>query len=263
MRARWIAWVAPLALATGLRDAPAVPPYDGTIYLDPDIILSDGPTRFVSASYTGQGMRTMYDRRIDAFASFNAYLFAATYSDGLGIEFQVNPEFGSVAAAQAQVAFYAPVIGRLPRALRIDVQTSWIHQGDESFGGGNNNLLIHTGAVAQSYIDLGVLEETLAHEAVHTSLDAAYATSTGWIGAQAADGEFISTYARDNPTTEDVAESFVPYLAVRCARSRVDAQVLATIEATIPNRLAILDAQGFDLSPLTCGDRLFVDDFEG
>ena len=38
-------------------------------------------------------------------------------------------------------------------------------------------------------------------------MDGPHAASAGWLAAQAADPEFISTYARDNPTREDIAES--------------------------------------------------------
>jgi hypothetical protein len=38
-----------------------------------------------------------------------------------------------------------PVIGRLPRALRVSVATVWIHQGFQAFGGGNSILLILVG----------------------------------------------------------------------------------------------------------------------
>lgn len=253
-----------LALCLASMACAAVPPFSGTVFLDEDIIRAGDPTRYAGLVATGQGPRLMFDRRLNAFAMFDAYLFLASYSDGLQIEFQVNPEFGSVAAAQQAAEFYAPVIGRLPRALRSQVQTSWIHQGDEAFGGGNNNLLIHTGALSQLYVDLGVLEEVLAHEASHTSLDGPHAASAGWLAAQAGDAEFISTYARDNPTREDVAESFVPWLGVTCARVRMDPDVVATIEATIPARLAYFEAQAFDLAPLECdAERIHRDGFEG
>ena len=238
-----------LLVVVATQNVRAAPPYDGTIFIDPDIITAADPTAFSGLTYAGQGVRTMFDRRVNAFVQLNAYLFNATYSDGLQIEFEVNPEFGSVAAAQAQATYYAPVIGRLPRVLRLHVLTSWIHQGDQPFGGGNNNLLIHTGSIAQSYIASGILEEALAHEASHTSLDAYHAAAPGWLAAQTADPNFISTYARDNPTREDIAESFVPYLAVRLPGSRVGAAMAQTILSTIPNRIAYFDAQHFDLSP--------------
>ena len=228
----------------------AEPPYSGTIFIDPDIITSASPTTYTGMVHAGQGMRTMYDRRVPGFVQYNAYLFNASYSDGLAIEFQVNPEFGTVGNAQAEVAFYAPVIGRLPKALRLSVQNSWIHKGNEAFGGGNNNLLIHTGTYAQDYIATGILEEAFVHEASHTSRDAAHAASPGWLAAQEADPEFISTYARDNPTREDVAESFLVWLMVTLFPGRISPADDAAIKAAIPNRLAYFSAQGLALEPL-------------
>jgi hypothetical protein len=123
--------------------ARAQPPFFGTIFMDPNIITASDPTTFTGLTYAGQGIRTMFDRRVDGFIEVNAFLFNATFSDGLGAEIQVNPEFGE-ADARAQAERFAPVIGRLPTVLRSQVRTVWIHKGLQPFGGGNNNLLIHT-----------------------------------------------------------------------------------------------------------------------
>ena len=48
------------------------------------------------------------------------------------------------------------------------------------------NLLIHTGQ-ADRYAADGILEETLVHEAAHTSLDAAHASALDWLAAQTDD----------------------------------------------------------------------------
>jgi hypothetical protein len=228
----------------------AAPPYSGTIFLDPDIITASDPSVFGNIVYTGTGARLMFDRRVNAFVTYTAFLFNATFTDGSSIEAQVNPEFGSAAAAAIEAEKYARATGQLPKALRADVRTLWIHKGVQPFGGGNNNLLIHTGQ-ADLYIASGILEETLVHEASHSSLDAAHRSSSGWLGAQVADGEFISTYARDNPTREDVAESFLPWLAVRHRRDRIADTLAGTITSTIPNRLRYFDAQAFNLFPLS------------
>lgn len=227
----------------------AEPPFSGTIFIDPNIITEDDPTTFLSAAYTGQGLRTMFDRRINDWIEVNAYLFDARFADGLHAEVQVNPEFGSPEAAEVEAVRYARVIGRLPTALRADVQTVWIHKGVQPFGGGNNNLLIHTGQ-ADLYSADGILEETFVHEAAHTSLDAAHSAAPGWLAAQSADGNFISTYARDFPSREDIAESFLPYLAVRLRADRIPLSLTQTITDTIPNRLSYFDAQNFALYPL-------------
>ena len=113
----------------------------------------------------------MFDRRLDKKEDFNAYLFNATFVDGLTAEIQVNPEFGSSDAAQKPARKYGAAIGRLPWVLRREVKTVWIHQGLKPFGGGYNNLLIHTGQ-ADQYEQDGILEQTLVHEACHTSLEA-------------------------------------------------------------------------------------------
>lgn len=237
-----LALAAPAALAQ-------TPPFGGTIFISPNIITGADPTTFAGAPYAGQGLRTMFDRRVNAFIQVNAYLFNSTFSDGLAAEIQVNPEFGSSAAAQLQANKYGLEIGRLPHVLRTDVQTVWIHQGVQPFGGGNHNLLIHTGQ-ADQYISQGILEETFVHEASHTSLDAAHANAAGWLAAQVADPTFISTYARDNPTREDIAESFLPYLAIRHRADRISQSLYDTITTTIPNRIAYFDQQNFNVSPV-------------
>lgn len=227
-------------------------PYSGTIFIDPDIIIGSDPTTLVSVTYTGQGMVTVYDRRPPGWVTINAYLFDVVWNDGLTSIAMVNPEFGSVAAAETEAQTYAHAIGKLPTCLREDVDAIWIHAGVYPFGGGNNSILIHTGQSAL-YIADGILEETLVHEASHTSLDAAHAGASGWIAAQQADPNFISTYAAANPTTEDVAESYLCWLAVRHRASRISVTNYNLITNTIPNRLAYFDAMPCDLYPITSG----------
>jgi hypothetical protein len=234
---------------TPTEPEPIPPPFSGTIFIDPDIITPGDPTTFQSLSYAGQGMRTMFDRRVADWVTVNAFLFDADFDDGLTAEIQVNPEFGNSVAAQAEAEKYATVIGRLPTALRDDVDTVSIHKGTELFGGGNRNLLIHTGQ-ADLYVADGILEETFVHEAAHTSLDAAHASAPGWLAAQSADGTFISTYARDHPAREDVAETFVTWLAVQYRTNRISQSIANTILETIPNRIAYFDSQSFDMYPI-------------
>ena len=224
--------------------AKASPPFGGTIFLDPDIITESDPTTYQKLTDADRGERNMYDRR-SGWVYLNAFLFNASFNDGADIEIQVNPEFGDADVARAEALKYAPVIGRLPKCLRKDVETVWIHMGNNPFGGGNDNLLIHTGQAAQYSAD-GILEETLVHEAAHTSLDAPHANASEWLAAQDADGEFISTYARDNPYREDIAESFLPYFAFRYRSDRITESLADVIAKTIPNRIAYFDKQEFD-----------------
>lgn len=225
------------------------PPFDGTIFIDPDIITASDPTTFQSVSYTGQGSREMFDRRVNAFITVNAYLFNASFDDGLNAEIQVNPEFGNSETALVEAEKYAQVIGRLPFVLRTDVQTVWIHKGTEPFGGGNHNLLIHIGQ-ADLYVADGILEETLVHEASHTSLDEYHASASGWLAAQNNDNNFISTYGRDYPNREDIAESFLTYLAVEYRSDRISQELFNSIVQTIPNRINYFNNQSFNMYPI-------------
>jgi hypothetical protein len=228
----------------------AQPPYSGTIFVSSNIITSSDPSALKSIAYTGRGDRTVYDRRIPDWVTMNAYLFKVEWTDGMTSEAQVNPEFGSVEAAKVEVDKYALTIGQLPGCLRKDINGIWIHKGIQPFGGGNNAILIHTGQSA-IYEAQGILEETLVHESTHTSLDAANAASAGWLAAQTSDKNFISTYARDNPTGEDVAESFLMWIAVRQNPLRISQQTFDAITKAIPNRISYFDKQSFNTHPLT------------
>lgn len=242
-----------LAMSAGLvavapRAAQATPPYDGTVFLDPDIIKSTDPTVYSGVTYTGREMRTIYDRRVDDWVTVNCYLFNATFTSGRSsIEIDVNPEFSST-GAETQAVKYATEIGRLPNVLRADVQQVWINKGDYAYGGGNDSILIHTGITPSYENTWGCVDEALFHEGTHTSLDA-ITYGADWTAAANADGEFISTYARDNPTSEDVSESFLAYYAVRYYPDRISKSMKNTILATIPNRIAYFDSQNYDMFP--------------
>ncbi len=229
-----------------------LPPYSGTIFIESDIVNGSDPSTFVSSTYTGQGNRTVFDRRVNAWITINAYLFNIVWDDGLTSEAQVNPEFGFSAAA-VEAEKYGWLVGQLPTCLRLDVDAIWIHAGTQPFGGGNNSILIHTGQ-STVYESSGILEETLIHEACHTSLDAYHATSSGWVAAQGADGDYISTYAQGNPFREDIAESFLPWVGVRLRSDRISQQNYDIITQTIPNRLAYFDNIVCDMYPITGGN---------
>jgi len=170
---------------------------------------------------------------------------------------QVNDEFESPEIATQEATQYAHLIGQLPTTLRQDVKEVWIHKGTEPFGGGNQSILIHTGQ-AENYIQDGILEETLVHEACHTSLDASHATSAEWIKAQELDTTFISTYAQENPTREDIAESFLLWMAVRYRLSVLSEIDITNITQAIPHRLKYFDSLKVDLYPFEESEGTFT-----
>ncbi|TNE47497.1 MAG: T9SS type A sorting domain-containing protein [Bacteroidetes bacterium] len=223
-------------------------PYSGTIFVDSDIITSSDSSALAEVNFTGQGFKTIFDRRVNNWITVNAFLFEVVWNDGLTTEAVVNPEFQTVQLAQTEAEKYGWKIGQLPHCLRTDVEEIWINKGVQPFGGGNHSILIHTGQSIQ-YENSGILEETLVHEASHTSLDAMHAASAGWIQAQNLDGGFISDYAEEFPDREDIAESFLMWLAVRYRSDRISAQDSSIITGAIPSRLVYFDEIVCDLFP--------------
>ncbi len=237
-------------------------PYGGTIFVDPDIIVPTDSSAFLQTTYAGRGERTVFDRRIDNWTTINAFLFNVVWNDGLSSVAVVNPEFQTVEAAQLEADKYGRAIGQLPTCLRTDVDEIWIHKGVNLFGGGNRSILIHTGQ-SRLYENDGILEETLVHEASHTSLDATHALAAGWTHAQQQDPNFISTYARDFPQREDIAESFLLWIAVRFRKDRISKDDFNKITTAIPNRLSYFDEMECDMFPIKIQDITSLKDLAG
>ena len=79
-----------------------------------------------------------------------------------------------------------------------------------------------------TYADPRSQDTLTGSEAIAGYVNMFSANAPGWTAAQAADPDFISTYARDNPTREDVAETFLPYLALRYRPDRISRSLAAT-----------------------------------
>lgn len=236
-----------LSLSTAIAQVKVA--YWGTIFVDSSIIRSSDPSAFKKITPAGRGERRAFDRRSSGWVTMNAYLYRIEWTDGLVTEAQVNPEFGdSLAPLEAEK--YAIIVGRIPTCLRKDVKSLWIHQGKQPFGGGNHAILIHTGQSAE-YERTGILEETLVHEASHTSLDDQFARNTDWLAAQKADVNFISNYAKDNPIREDVAETFLLWMAVRQVPRRISQKTFDTVNTYVPNRLVFWDKQNLPMAPFS------------
>ena len=238
------------------------PPFGGTVGISPDVITEADPTALRGIDYAGRGERLIWDYRVMDWITVDAYLFEAQIGGSI-VEFQVNPEFESEAASREQVEVYAPPLGRLPAVLLSRLNSVHVNAGNPAhpdallprrprrvFGGNwfDQSITIHTGR-GEEYISGGFLEEVLFHEGAHVSVDGLVEDTPEWLAAQEADGGFISEYARDHPDREDVAESILPYFAVRFRPGRLSAGDRAAIEAAIPARLEYFDRQGFDWSP--------------
>jgi len=230
----------------------AKPPFDGTIWYFPTVINSNDPTTLQELIYIGQDNREMYDRRKGGrWINNKVFLFNAIYEERT-IEIQVNSEFNNPDNAFEEAFFYSEIIGRLPNFLLTSVKTVWIHKGNNDWGGGNENLLIHTGR-SKEYISKKIIEEVFIHEAGHTSLDwnwGGVITKTQWKKAKIKDKEYISKYAKKYKDREDIAESILPWIAVRYRLDRISKKNADKVLKNIPNRLKFFDEQNFDMYPL-------------
>ena len=226
-------------------------PFHGTASLDPGHHYSIGPNGFPGprARWPGRAASSTTGGH-EAWITIQAYLFDATFANGLSAEFQVNPEFGTWTEAEAAARAYAPSIGQIPlrsaggHGCRMDTpgrRAVWRRQPRPDLC--TRIAANNTGNGASS-------RRILVHEGVHVSLDSTHADATGWLAAQAADPTFISTYARDYPDREDLAESFSAWLAVRHRSDRITEGMADTITSAIPHRLAYFDSLDLNLCPV-------------
>lgn len=224
-------------------------PYSGTIFDFPDSFKDTDSTALIGVEYAGQSQKTVYDRRVGN-TSINAYLFTARFGDGgPAWTLMVNPEF-SQTEAKALAEKYSRNIGQMPICIRAGITGAVIHDGVNPWGGGNP-LTIHHGQ-GLSYERSGIVTETMIHESTHAAFDRLYYDAE-WKAAAEADGQFISTYARDNPDREDHSETFLCWLIVRYKKDRISQADYAKITATVPNRLKWYDEMDFKLSPMMSG----------
>ncbi|MDE0073394.1 MAG: hypothetical protein OXR82_19890 [Gammaproteobacteria bacterium] len=236
----------------------------GTVWLTPDIITQDDPTALDSLRYTGRGARWFFDPRTDPRAwreDLNTYLFDAHFGDHV-MEVQAHPAYGSAEAAEAMAAYYAAVIGRLPQGIRSggsEIEIAPLEDGGYAGGAPCGGIFHAAWPPARGPAPYD--EEVAFHEGGHVSLDDCnwpeegtlrrHSRSPGWLAAQEADSLFISPYARDWPNREDLAETVLPWFAVRCVPERVDRFYRYAVERYIPHRLAYLDSR-LDTAPFEC-----------
>jgi len=224
---------------------PAAPPFANTTFPCSDIIRATDPTAFTGLTYVGEGERPVWDWRVKDGTTLTFVLYKATYDDGMTVEIRVERDTFKEQAENYAV-YYSKPFGQLPTGVRTRVKALSIMTGNHDWGGGINDITIHNG---RNYALTNTLEETFLHEAAHTSL-VDYNLSEEWKAAQRADDTFISDYALRYPEREDVAESYVAYVAVRYRADRISKSVADLISRAIPHRIAFFDAQQLPMHPI-------------
>lgn len=216
---------------------------DGAIFLGPNTIMASDPSTLQMLTFHTLTIRNVPDNRVGNNVDTEVRIFDAIFENGKRIEMMVNTEITSLAEAEAQAHIYAHIIGQFNRFLIDGINEVYIHPGDAFFSALPGGIIVHTGEADEEYLPRGVLEEVMAHEAVHAALDVTYLRSSEWQQAQKLDVTFVSEYARDNPETEDLAESYGAYLVYKNA-GRNEASLVSSIENELGARMSFFEAIG-------------------
>lgn len=235
--------------SSGSPGQPGSPPHSGTVFLDPDIIRPGDPSLFDAIRYVGAAQRSAWHSERAGVQTFNAHLFELSFSDGDTLEVAVEAVVGSQSQARTEADKLAIPLGQIPAILRKHMSSLVIFAGTGR-GSASGGKVSTYAADNDIKIRDGFLEEFLTHEATHTSLDAIYYANDAYRQAVQNDNNFISTYARDNASSEDLAETVVPYLAVRLRPDRISADWDARIRAAMAHRIAFLDNENLDWHPV-------------
>ena len=218
-----------------------------------NLINKKDPTNFRKLRNLGikKKLKTYDNRKYDAF------VFRAAYDRSHNIEIRVHVNFKTKARGYAMK--YAKMAGQIPNFLRRYMRTITVFGPDPKAPGPayawGNNITFHT-----NYFQGSCGEEVLMHEAAHNTLD--YWSSTGqirkskWQKAAKEDKFYITKYAKSKPKREDIAETIVPWIAVRCKSERIKKADYKKITEGIPNRLKVLDESYLnDMRPMKCADK--------
>ena len=231
------------------------PPFGGTMWDLPDLIKSSDYTIYSTSSYQGIETRLFYDKSIPDFINYPAHIYKVNFGDNLSIDFEIYTEFTLEEAGNIEQK-YAPLIGQLGKDLRRNIKSFEFLKGEEVASAQRTddlnyaNITFHTDwlTLVETRFSGDRTEELLIHESAHLSIDPYVYGQQGWTNAVNLDGNYLSTYAKDNPNSEDIAETFQAYIAVKYFPDRISNSLRDTILSVCLNRFKYFDSLNLDLS---------------
>ena len=232
------------------------PPFAGTMWDLPDLITSSDYTVYSSSSYQGILDKLFYDKSIPDFITYPAHVYKVNFGDGLSVDFEIYSEFTQEEASNLEQK-YAPLMGQLGKELRKNIKSIEFLKGEEVASAQRSddlsyaNITFHTdwlNNVVETRLDGDRTEELFIHEAAHLSIDPYVYGQQGWTDAVNLDGNYLSTYAKENPDSEDIAETFQAYIAVKYFPERITSSLRDTILSICLNRFKYFDSLNLDLS---------------
>ena len=125
---------------------------EDNLFTNCDILTKKDPTSFKKMSFIEEKRIKWWDRRKEKMSTwdqdyFNAFIFQASFENGHKIQIRVNSEFKNKEKAAKQALKFVFMIGQLPNFIRsTNLRTITIHKGEHDWGGGNHDILIHTGS---------------------------------------------------------------------------------------------------------------------
>ena len=231
------------------------PPFGGTMWDLPDLIKSSDYTIYSTSSYQGIETRLFYDKSIPDFINYPAHVYKVNFGDDLSIDFEIYTDFTLEEAGNIEQK-YAPLIGQLGKDLRRNIKSFEFLKGEEVASAQRTddlnyaNITFHIDwlTLVETRFNGDRTEELLIHESAHLSIDPYVYGQQGWTEAVNLDGNYLSTYAKDNPDSEDIAETFQAYIAVKYFPDRISNSLRDTILSVCLNRFKYFDSLNLDLS---------------
>jgi hypothetical protein len=211
-----------------------------------DLIRANDPDALTGVTFVGVISKEMPRSLSNRSAhQEQAYVFRATFRDSRPIDILMSEDYGSEAAARADVDKYAPRLGKLPSFYRNNLRYIVGHVGDSNLTSEDKgHFFVIFSERAAKRIANNDLEESFFHEATHAAvqkeaggLGKNLLSSPRWRAAVEADRAYITAYAATSPQ-EDFAESALFGYAMTFYPERFSDTDRTAIQAQIPHRLA-------------------------
>ena len=218
---------------------------------DIDFIKSTDASVAYCIAFQKTGRAKMVDKRHNRLLTLNVSFFVVRFADGTRVGLWVHPDLGPRAVILHYARHVARGLSHLPSAMRETLSHVVIHHGDETaFAEDEEHFFVLYHKNIDTRLQQHDLEETIFHESVHATLDDRWSRDPAWRFAQAADGAFITHYAKAHPNREDLAETALFSYVLLTTPERFSDSLVAKIRQLVPNRLAFFKRLFLDGQPL-------------
>lgn len=205
---------------------------------DIDFIKDGDSDAFESFIYLKQERKEMPGANTNELFDEKAYIFKASFSNQKELEIWCHSSFISKDKAEEYVAKLCPRLGKLPEIQRDMLNHVVIHTGNRTaFAETEGRFFVLYSENMDTRIRNNDLEETVFHESVHASLQDIYENTSEWKTAQEKDKNYITSYAMEKPSLEDMPESALFCYTLIKYPGRLSTEIENWVKEYIPNRL--------------------------